>query len=285
MYVGQEATVRTLHGTTDWFKIGKGVWQGCILSPCVFNLHAEYIMWNAGLNKSQAGVKTAGRNINNRRYTANITLTAESEEELKSILMRVKEESEKVGLKLNIQKTKIMVFGSIMSWQLDGEKVEAVTDFIFLGSKITVDGDWSHGIKRYLLLRRKAKTNLDSILKCRDITLPKKIRIVKAMAFPVVMYRCENWIIKKAECQRVDAFKLWCWRRLLRVPWTARKSTQPILKENNPEYSLEWLMLKLKPQYFGHVMQITDLLEKTLMLGKIEGKRIGWLRRWDEVGR
>ena len=183
-------------------------------------------MRNAGLEKVQAGIKIARRNINNLRYADNTTLMAESEEELKSLLMKVKEESEKGGLKLHIQKTKIMESGPITSWEIDGETVETVADFIFLGSKITVDGDCSHEIKRRLLLGRKVKTNLDSTLKSRDITLPTKIRLVKAMVFLVVMYGCESWTIKKAECRRIDAFELWCWRRLLRVPWTAR--SQPV---------------------------------------------------------
>ena len=189
-----------------------------ILSPCIFKFYAECIMQNAGLDESQAGIKTAGRSINNLRYVDNTTLMAQSKEELKSFLMRVKDKSKKVGLKLNIQKTKIMAFGPITSWQIDGETVETVTDFIFLGSKITAVGDCRHEIKRHLLLERKVMTNLDSILKSRDITLPTKFRLVKAMVFPVVMYGCESWIIKKAECQRIDAFELWCWRRLLRVP-------------------------------------------------------------------
>ena len=180
---------------------------------------------------------------------------AESEEELKSLLMKVKEESEKDGLKLNIQKTKIMSSGSITSWQMDGEKVEIVTDFLFLGSNITADGDCSHEIKRHLLLERKAMTNLDSILKSRDITLPTKVHLVKAMVFPVVMYGCESWTVKKAKRRRIDAFELWCWTRLLRVPWTARRSNQSILKEISPGISLEGMMLKLKLQYFGHLMQ------------------------------
>ena len=179
---------------------------------------------------------------------------AESKEELKSFLMKVKEESEKAGSKLNIHKPKIMASGPITSWQIDGETMETVTDFTFLGSKITTDGDCSHEIKRFLLLGRKAMAKLDSILKSRDITLPTKVHIVKAMVFPVAMYGCESWTIKKAECRRIDAFELWCWRRLLRVPWTARRSKQSILKEISSEYSLEGLMLKLKRQYFGHVM-------------------------------
>ena len=186
-------------------------------------------MRNVGLEEAQAGIKIAGRNINNLRYTDDITLMAESEEELKSLLMKVKEESEKVGLKLNIQNTKIMASGPITSWQIDGKTVEIVADFILGGSKITADGDCSHEIKRRFLLGRKAMTNLDSILKSRDITLSIKACLVKAMIFPVVMYGCESWTIKKAECQRIDAFELWCWRRLLRVPWTARKSNQSIL--------------------------------------------------------
>ena len=168
--------------------------------------------------------------------------------------MKVKQESEKVGLKLNIQKTKIMASGPIASWQIDGETMETVTDFIFLGSKITTGGDWSHEIKRRLLLGKKAMTNPDTILKSRDITLLTKVHLVKAMIFPVVMYGCESWTVKKAEHQRLDNFELWCWRRLLRVPWTARRSNQSILKEISPEYSFEGLMLKLKLQYFSHLM-------------------------------
>ena len=243
-----------------------------MLSPYLFNLYAEYIIRNAGLEGTQAGIKIAGRNINNLRYADDTTLMAESEEELKSLLMKAKEESEKVGLKLNIQKTKIMASRPITSWQIDGETVEAVAD-CFLSSKITADSDCSHEIKRCLLLGRKVMTNLESILKSRDITLPTKVYLVKAMIFPVVMYECESWIVKKAECQRVAALELCCWRRLLRVPWTARRSNQSILKEISPGCSLEGVMEKLKLQYFGHVMQRADSFEKTLMLGKIEGRR------------
>ena len=182
-------------------------------------------------------------------------------------------ESEKVGLKLNIQKTKIMASGPITSWEIDGGTVETVSDFIFLGSKITAVVDCNHEIKRRLFLGREVTTNLDSILKSRDITLPTKVHLVKAMVFPAVMYGCESWTVKKAERQRIDAFELWCWRRLLRVPWTARRSNQSILKEISPGCSLEGLMLKLKLQYFGHLMRRVDSLEKTLMLGGIGGKR------------
>ena len=186
-------------------------------------------MRNAGLEEAQAGIKIARRNINNLRYADDTTLVAESEEELKSLLMKVKVESEKVGLKLNIQKTKIMASGPITLWQIDGEAVDTVADFIFLGSKITADGDCRHEIKRCLLLGRKVMTNLDSIFKSRDITLPTKVRLVKAMVFLVVMYGCESWTVKKAERRRIDVFELWCWRRLLRVPWTARRSVLGVL--------------------------------------------------------
>ena len=212
---------------------------------------------------------TARRNTSNLRYADDTTLMAKSKEELKSLLIKVKEESEKAGLKLNIQKTKIMVSSLITSWQIDGNSDR----LFFFGSKITEDGDYSHEIKRHLLLGRKAMTSLDSILKSRGITFLTKVHLVKAMVFPIVMYRCESWTINKAEDQRIDAFEVWCWRKLLRVSWTARRSNQSILKEINPEYSLEGLMLKLKLQYCGHMMWRADSLEKTLRLGKTEGRR------------
>ena len=205
---GQEATVSTGHGTTNWFQIGKGVHQSCILSPCLFNLNAECIMRNSGLDEAQAGIKIAGRNINNLGYADDTTLMAESKEALKSLLMKVREESENVGLKLNNQKTKIMASGPITSWQIDGETTETVRDLIWGASKIPADGDYSHEIKGLLLLGRKAMTNLDSILKSRDITLPTKVRLVKAMVFPVVTCGCDT--IKKAECRRIDISELCC---------------------------------------------------------------------------
>ena len=238
-------------------------------------------MQNAGLDEVKARIKIAGRNINNLRYADNTTLMAESEYELKSLLMKVKVEREKVGLKLNIKKTKIMASGAITSWQIDGETVETVTDFILGGSKITVDGDCSHEIKRHLLLGRKVMANLESILKSRDITLPTKVHLVKTMVFPVGMYGCKSWTVKKAESQRIDAFERWCWRRFLRVPWTARRSNRSILKEISPGISLEGMMLKLKLQCFGHLMRRVDSLEKTLILGGIGGRRRGRQRmRW-----
>ena len=245
-YADHEATVRTGHGTTDWFQIGNGVRQGCILSPCLFNFYAEYIMWNAGLDEAQDEIKITRRNINNLRYADDTTLMAESEEELKSLLMKVKEESEKVGLKLNFfQKTKIMASGPITSYQIDGKNGNSYR-FYFLGLQNHCRGDCTHEIKRRLLLGRKVMSNLDSIFKSRDITLPTKVRLVKATVLPAVMYGCERWTSKKSEPRRNDASELWCWRRLLRVPWTAKRSNQSILKEFNTEDSLEGLMLKLK---------------------------------------
>ena len=206
-------------------------------------------MRNAGLEEAQAGIKIARRNTSNLRYADDTTLVAESEEELKSLWMKVKEESEKVGLNLNIQNTKIMASGPITSWEIDGETVETVSDFILGGSKITAVDDCSHEIKT--LLGRKVMTNLESILKSRDITLPTKVHLVKAMVFPRVMYGCESCSVKKPERRRIDAFELWCWRRLLRVPWTARRSNQSIRKEISPGCSLEGMMLKLKLQYLA----------------------------------
>ena len=239
-------------------------------------------MRNAGLEEAQAGIKLARRNINNLIYADDTILMEESEEELKSLLRKVKEESEKVGLKLNIQKTKIMASGPITFWEIDGETVETVSDFICFDSKITSDGDCSHEIKRRLLLGRKVMTNLDSTFKSRDITLPTKVCLVKAMVFPIVMYGCESWIVKKAECWRIDAFEMWCWLRLLRVPWTARTSNQYIIKEISLRCCLEGMMLTLKLQYFGHVTWRVDQLENTMMLGGIGGRRRrGWQRmRW-----
>ena len=227
-------------------------------------------MRNAGLEEAQAGIKIARRNINNLGYADDTTLMAESEEELKSLLMKVKEESEKVGVKLNIHKTNFRASSPITSWKIDGETGKTVSDFIFGGSKVTADGNCSHEIKRHLLLGRKVMTNLDSLFKSRDITWPTKVHLVKAMVFPVVMYGCESWTKKKAEHRRIDAFELWCLRRLLRVSSTAKSTTQSILKEISPGCSLEG---QLKLQYFGHLMRRADSFEKIPMLGKIEGLR------------
>ena len=235
------------------------------------------------MDESQAGIKIVRGNINGLGSADDPTLMTESEAELKSFLMQMKEENEKTGLNINIQRMTIRASGPITSWQTDGENVETASDFIFLYTfKINADGDCSYKIKRCLLLGRIAMTNLDSVLKSRDITLLTKVHIVKAMVFPVVTYGCESWTIKKAECRRIDAFELWCWRRLFRVPWTARRSHQSILKEINPEYLLEGLMLKL--QHLGHVIGRADSLEKTLIPGKIEGKgrRGQQMMRWSD---
>ena len=222
LYAGQEATVRTRHGTTYWFQIGKGIHQGCILSPCLFNLYAEYIMRNTRLIEAQTGIR---RNINYLRYVDDTALMAESERNWRASWWKWKRRlKEEYGLKLNIQKTKIMPSCPITSWQIDGEIMETMTKLFWGGSKIPADGDCSHEIKRNLLLGRKAMTNLDSLLKCRDITLLIKVHLVKDMVFPVAMSGYETWTIKKAEHWRIDAFEPWCWRRLLRVPWTARSN-------------------------------------------------------------
>ncbi|CAH2312456.1 Hypothetical predicted protein [Pelobates cultripes] len=269
LYVDQEATVRTDHGTTEWFKIGKGVRQGCILSTYLFNLYAEYIMCNAGLDESKAGNNISGRNINNLRYADGTTLMDESEEELKHLLISFKEESAKAGLLLNVKKTKIMANSNLSSWQIDGEEVEAVTDFIFLGSKISLDCDCSHEIKRRLLLGGKA---MDKLIKTKHITLSTKVCIVRAIVFSVVTYGCESWTIKKAERHRIDAFELWC-LKMLRIPWIARRSNKSVLQEIKTNCSLEAMIMRLKLKYFGHIMRRHDSLEKTLMLAKIEGTR------------
>ena len=249
LYAGQEATVRSRHGTTDWFQIGKGVCQGYCHLVYLTYMHSTPCEMSGWMKH-----KLESRLQREISITSDMQITSplwKKVEELKSLLMKVKEESEKAVLKFNIQKMKIMTSSPITSWQLDVERMETVTDFIFLGSKITADGDHSHEIKRHLLLGRRAMTNLDSILKSRDITLPPKVHLVKAMVFPVVMYGCESWTIKKAERRRIDAFELRCQRRFLRVPWTSRRSNQSILNELNPEYSLGGLMLKLKFQYLA----------------------------------
>uniref|UniRef100_A0AC11D2Q4 Uncharacterized protein n=1 Tax=Ovis aries TaxID=9940 RepID=A0AC11D2Q4_SHEEP len=239
-------------------------------------------MRNIGLEEAQAGMKIVGRNISNLRYADDTTLMAESEEELQSLLMKVKVESEKAGLKLNIQKTKIMASGPITSWQVDGETVETVSDFILGGSIITADDDFSHEIKRRLLLGRKVMTNLDSILKSRDITLAKKVRLVKAMVFPVVMYGCESWTMKKAECQRIDALELWCWRRLFESPLDCKEIQLVRSKADQPWDFFGRNDGKAETPVFGHLMRRVDSLEKTVILGGIGGrKRRGRQRmRW-----
>ena len=274
--MGQEATVRTWHEKTDWFKIGKGLQPGCILSPCLFNFYAEYIMWNARLDESQAGSKVIRRN-NNLRYADDSTRTAKSEEELKSLLMTVKEKREKAGLKFSIQKTKIMASGPITSWNIDGETMETVTDFLFLDSKITADGDCSHEIKKMLAPWKKSLINLDSVLKSRDITLPTKVCIVKAMIFPLVMYGCESWTIKKAEPRN------WCFQIVV-LEKTLESPLDCKIKPINPKRNQLWIIIG-RADAEAPILCPPDAdnsLEKSLMLGKIEGRRRrGWQRmRW-----
>ena len=280
LYVGQEATVRTRHGTTDWLQIGKAVLQGCIFSPCLFNLYAEYIMCNARLDEAQAGIRIVGRNINNLRYADNTTLMAGIEKELKSLFDQSEEESEKYGLKQHSKNEDHGIQSHHFMASRWGNNKKS--DSLFLGL---------HNHCRCWLAVMKLKDTcsleeklwpIDSILTSRDITLPTKVHLVKAMVLLGVMYGSESWTVKKTKRQIIDAFELWCWRILLRVPWNARRYNQSILKEMSPEYSLKGLMLKLKLQYFGYLMRRTDLLEKTLMLGKIEGgRRRGWQRmRW-----
>ena len=272
LYAGQGASVSTGHGTTDWFQIGKRVHQGCVLSPCLFKLYAEYIKRNARLDETQAGSRLPGE----KSITSDMRMIPPLQQKARRTKQPL-DESERAEWKswLQTQHSENQDH-SIWShhfmtkrWGNNGNSDR----LYFGGSQITAEGDFSHEIKRHLLLGRKAMTNLDSIFKSRDITLPTKVHLVKVIVFPVVMYGCASWIIKKAECGRIDAFELWCWRRLLRVPWTARRSNQSILKEINPEYSFEGLMLKLKLQSFGHLMCRTDSLEKTLKLGKIAGRR------------
>ena len=268
LYAGKEAKVRTGYGTTDWFQIGKGVHQGCILLPCLFNLYAEYIMWNAGLDEAQVGIKVARRNINNLRYTDDTTLKAESKE-LKRFL-KGKRGEWKSWLKTQHSKNEYHGIQSHHSMTNRWGKYGNSDRLYFLALQNTADGDCSHEIKRHLLLGRKAMTNLESLL-CQQRSTESKLWFFQ--------YGYESWTIKKAEHQRIDAFELWCWRRLLRVCWTSRWSNQSILKKISPEYSLEVLILKLKFQSFENLMQRGYSLEKTLMLGKIEGKRRD--RGWD----
>ena len=239
LYAGQEATVRTGHGTMNWFYIGKGVCQGCILSPCLFNLYAEYINQNARLDEAQVEIKIAGRNINNLRYADDTTLMAEREEELKSLLMKVKVESEKAGLKVNIQKVKIMASGPITSWEIDGETMQQWQILFFRATKSLQMVTAAMKLKDTWSLEEKLWPNIGSILKIRDITLPTKVHVVKAMVFPVVAYGCESWTLKKAERWTIDAFELWCWRRLLRVPWSARRFNQSV----NPKGNQCWILI------------------------------------------
>jgi hypothetical protein len=273
LYHGQEAAVRTQVGTTDWFKIEKGVRQGCILSPYLFNLYAENIIRNAGLDESDLGLKIAGQNINNLRYADDTTLLAENESDLKELIAKVKEESLKAGLQLNPKKTKIMSIGAPGTWEIDGEPIETVSEFNYLGSHISDDGRCTQEIRRRLILGKQALAALGNILRNKDLTIATKVRIVRAMVFPVATYGSESWVINKHDRERIDSFEIYCWRRLLRIPWTARRTNKSVLEEIRADHSLESQILKQQLKYLGHIMRRSDSLEKTLLLGKIEGKR------------
>ncbi|CAF3391752.1 unnamed protein product [Rotaria socialis] len=273
LYTNQQATVKTDYGNTNWFNIGKGVRQGCILSPYLFNLYAEHIMRKAGIEEAAGGIKIGGRNINNLRYADDTTIMAETADDLQYLLRKVKEESAAAGLKLNMKKTFVMTNAPIQEFYIDNDQVEIVKEFIFLGSSINIDGNCSNEIKRRLLMGRKAMVSLDKLIKSKDVSLATKIRITKTMVFPITTYGCESWTIKQADRRKIDAFELWCWRRLLRVPWTEKRTNRSVLQEIKPECSLEASMVKLKLSYFGHIMRRQDSLEKEIMLGMVGGKR------------
>ncbi|RWS06003.1 endonuclease-reverse transcriptase-like protein [Dinothrombium tinctorium] len=274
LYKDQEATVRTAYGDTDWLEIGKGVRQGCILSPFLFNLYAEIIMRKIDLEDSEIGVKIGGRNINNLRYADDTTLLSETEDGLRHLIKRTKDESAKFGLLLNIKKTKIMTTagnGNIKI-KIDNEEIECVQDFIFLGSRIVRNGDCSTEVKRRLTMGRSAMLSMNKVWKSKYVSLTTKCRLVYAIVFPITMYGCESWILKKADRRKVDSFELWCWRRLLRIPWTARVTNREVLERINPDMSLEGKITRLRLTYIGHVMR-SSTLEKDLMLGMVSGKR------------
>jgi exonuclease III len=273
LYTDQQASVKTDYGNTNWFNIGKGVRQGCILSPYLFNLYAEHIMRKAGIDEAAGGIKIGGRNINNLRYADDTTILAETADDLQCLLRKVKEESAAARLKLNMKKTFVMTNGPIQEFHIDNDQVEIVKEFIFLGSSISTDGNCSNEIKRRLLMGRKAMVSLDKLIKSKDVSLATKIRVIKTMVFPVTTYGCESWTIKQADRRKIDAFELWCWRRLLRVPWTEKRTNKSVLQEIKPECSLEASMVKLKLSYFGHIMRRQDSLEKEIMLGMVGGKR------------
>ena len=274
LYTDQEATVRTPYGDTDWFKIKKGARQGCIVSPVIFNMYAEMIMRNASIDESNIGVKIAGRNINNLRYADDTTLMAESEKDLKRLIQVVKEESEKFGLYLNTKKTKIMTTASTgkVMIKLGNEEIETVENFIFLGSKINSDNDCTPEIRRRIAMGREAMISMNKVWKSRDIKLSTKSRLVESIIFSIATYGCETWTIKKADRRRIDAFELWCWRRLLRIPWTARVTNRKVLEQINPKMTLEAKITKQRLSYFGHIMR-SKSLEKDIMLGMLSGKR------------
>ncbi|XP_049709425.1 uncharacterized protein LOC126058367 isoform X1 [Elephas maximus indicus] len=271
--IGQEAVVRTEQGDTDWFKVRKGVRQGCILSPYLFNLHAEQIIREAGLYEEEWGIRFGGRLINNLRYADNTTLLAESEEDLKHLLMKIKDHSLQYGLHLNIKKTKILTTGPMRNIMINGEKIEVVKDFILLGSTINSHGSSSQEIKRHIALGKSAAKDLFKELKSKDVTLKTKVRLTQAMVFSITSCACESWTMNKEDQRRIDTFELWCWRGILNIPWTAKRMNKSVLEEVQPECSLEARMARLCLTYFGRVVRRGQSLEKDIMLGRVQGQR------------
>jgi len=274
LYEDQEATVRTRYGDTKWLKINKGTRQGCVISPLLFNLYAEVVMRRLDLDESNIGVKIGGRTISNIRYADDTTLLAESAADLKELILKLKTESEKMGLSLNVKKTKIMTTAAKeeVHITIDNEEIEVVDSIIFLGSLIVSNGDSTAEIKRRITLGRTAMVSMDQIWRCRDVAIATKRRLITAVVLPIATYGCETWTMKKADRRRIDAFELWCWRRLLRIPWTAKVTNKAVLERIGPEMSLNDKITKRKLTYFGHVMR-ADSLEKAMMLGMIGGKR------------
>ena len=272
LYSGQEATVRTEAGQTGWFTVGKGVRQGCILSPYLFNLYSENIMREAELEAAELGVQIGGRTITNLRYADDTTIIAESEADLKTLLRKIRDASIKQGLRLNLRKTKVMSTGNLAAFELDGDDIQVVDRFTFLGSEVAAVGGCSGEIRRRIALGRVAMNGLRPIMKDRGVLVKTKMRLVNVLVFPVVLYGSESWTMTKADRRRVDAFEMWCWRRVLRISWTERVTNKEVLARTSPHMSLEAMALKHKLSYFGHVMRAHGM-ERDLMLGKVTGKR------------
>jgi hypothetical protein len=266
--------VRTRYGDTEWLKINKGTRQGCVLSPLLFNLYAEVVMRRLDLDESNIGVKIGGRTISNIRYADDTTLLAESAADLKELILKLKTESEKMGLSLNVKKTKIMTTAAKeeVHITIDNEEIEVVDSFIFLGSLIASSGDSTPEIKRRIALGRTAMVSMDQIWRCKDVAIATKRRLITAVVLPIATYGCETWTMKKADRRRIDAFELWCWRRLIRIPWTAKVTNKAVLERISPEMSLNDKIIKRKLTYFRHVMR-SNALEKAIMLGMVSGKR------------
>ncbi|XP_049711397.1 leucine-rich melanocyte differentiation-associated protein isoform X1 [Elephas maximus indicus] len=273
LYIDQEAVVWTEQGDTDWLKVRKGMRQGCILSAYLFSLCAEQIIREAGLYEEEWGIRIRGRLINNLRYADDTTLLAESEEDFKHLLMKIKDHSLQYGLHLNIKKTKILTSGPVSNIMINGEKIEVVKDFILLGSTIKSHGSSSQEIKRRTAMGKSAAKDLFKVSKIKDVTLKTKVHLTQAMVFSITSYACESWTVNKEDRRRVDAFELWCWRRTLNIPWTAKRTNKSALEEVRPECSLEARMARLRLTYFGPVVRRDQSLEKDIILGGVQGQR------------